>query len=41
MAIKGQSFLTAALLVAAGGGLSGCVYDYGLGFASDGYFDHA
>jgi hypothetical protein len=43
MAIKGQSFLKAALLVAAGTGLSGCVYDVGLGlgFASDGYYDDA
>lgn len=41
MAIKGQSFLKAALLVAAGAGLSGCVYDVGLGFASDGYYDDA
>jgi hypothetical protein len=41
MAIKGQSFLKAALLVAAGAGLSGCVYDVGLGFASDGYYDEA
>ena len=39
MAIKGQSFLTATLLVMAGGGLSGCVYDVGLGSASDGYYD--
>ena len=39
MAIKGKSFLTAALLVVAGGGLSGCVYDVGLGYASDGYYD--
>jgi hypothetical protein len=41
MAIKGQSFLKAALRVAAGAGLSGCVYDVGLGFASDGYYDDA
>lgn len=41
MAIRGQSFLKAALLVAAGAGLSGCVYDVGLGFASDGYYDDA
>ena len=41
MAIKGQLFLKAALLVAAGAGLSGCVYDVGLGFASDGYYDDA
>jgi hypothetical protein len=33
--------LTAALLVAASAGLSGCVYDVGLGFASDGYYDDA
>ena len=39
MAIKGKSFLTAALLVVAGGGLSGCVYDVGLGYASDGHYD--
>lgn len=39
MAIKGQSFLKAALLVAASAGLSGCVYDVGLGFAGDGYHD--
>ena len=39
MAIKGQSFLKAVLLVAASAGLSGCVYDVGLGFASDGYYD--
>ena len=39
MAIKGKSFLTAALLFMAGGGLSGCVYDVGLGYASDGYYD--
>ena len=39
MAIKGQSFLKAALLVAASAGLSGCVYDIGLGFASDGYYE--
>ena len=41
MAIKGQSFLKAALLIAAGAGLSGCVYDVGLGLASDGYYDDA
>ena len=41
MAIKGQSFLKAALLIAASAGLSGCVYDVGLGFASDGYYDDA
>ncbi len=41
MTIKGQSFLKAALLVAAGASLSGCVYDVGLGFASDGYYDDA
>lgn len=41
MAIKGRSFLKAALLVAASAGLSGCVYDVGLGFASDGYYDDA
>mgnify|MGYP000500419464 CR=1 FL=1 len=41
MAIKAQSFLKAALLVAASAGLSGCVYDVGLGFASDGYYDDA
>ena len=41
MAIKGQSFLKAALLVVVGAGLSGCVYDVGLGFASDGYYDDA
>lgn len=39
MAIKGQSFLKAGLLIAASAGLSGCVYDVGLGFASDGYYD--
>ena len=39
MAIKGQPFLTAASLVVAGAGLSGCVYDVGWGYASDGYFD--
>jgi len=39
MAIKGQSFLKAALLVAASAGLSGCVYDIGFGFASDGYYE--
>jgi len=39
MAINGPSFLTAALPVVAGGGLSGCVYDVGLGYASDGYYD--
>ena len=39
MAIKGKSFLTSALLFMAGGGLSGCVYDVGLGYASDGYYD--
>ena len=38
MAIKRQSFLRAALLFGAGAGLSGCVYDVGLGFASDGYY---
>ena len=41
MAIKGRSLLKAALLVAASAGLSGCVYDVGLGFASDGYYDDA
>jgi len=41
MAIKGQSFLKAALLVAAGAGGSGCVYDVGLGYSSDGYYDDA
>ena len=39
MAIKRQSFLKAALLIAASAGLSECVYDVGLGFASDGYHD--
>ena len=39
MAITGQSFLKVGLLVAASAGLSGCVYDVGLGFASDGYHD--
>jgi hypothetical protein len=39
MAIKGQSFLTAAWLIVAGAGLSGCVYDVGLGCASDGNYD--
>lgn len=39
MVIKDQSFLKAALLVAASAGLSGCVYDVGLGFASDGYYE--
>ena len=41
MASKGRSFLKAALLVAASAGLSGCVYDVGLGLASDGYYDDA
>jgi hypothetical protein len=43
MAIKGRSFLKVALLVAASAGLSGCVYDVGLGLglASDGYYDDA
>ena len=41
MAIKGRSFLKAVLLTAASAGLSGCVYDVGLGFASDGYYDDA
>jgi len=39
MAIKGQSFLAAALLIVAGAGFSGCVYDVGLGCARDGYYD--
>ena len=41
MAIKEQSFLTAVLLVLAGAGLSGCVYDVGLGYASDDFYDDA
>lgn len=39
MAIGTRSLLKAALLVAAGTGLSGCVYDVGLGYASNGYYD--
>ena len=41
MAINGQSFLKAALLIAASAGLSGCVSDVGLGVASNGYYDDA
>jgi hypothetical protein len=41
MAIKRQSFLKAALLIAASAGLSGCVYDVGFDFASNGYYDDA
>lgn len=39
MAITRQSIWKAALLFGASTGLSGCVYDIGLGFASDGYYD--
>jgi hypothetical protein len=39
MTTGSRTFLKAALLLAVGTGLSGCVYDVGLGFASDGYFD--
>lgn len=39
MAIISKTLLRASLLVATGSGLSGCVYDVGLGFASDGYYD--
>ncbi len=41
MAITRQSIWKAALLFGASTGLSGCVYDIGLGFASDGYYDDA
>ncbi len=39
MTIRTRILLHAALLLGAGAGLSGCVYDLGLGFASDGYYD--
>lgn len=39
MTIRTRTLLHAALLMGAGAGLSGCVYDLGLGFASDGYYD--
>jgi len=39
MAIKGQLFFKAALLVVAGPGRSGCVYDVGLSLTNDGYYD--
>ena len=39
MTIRTKTLLHAALLLGAGAGLSGCVYDLGLGFASDGYYD--
>ncbi|MFN3620292.1 hypothetical protein [Sphingorhabdus sp.] len=39
MAIRSKTLLKAAILITTGAGLSGCVYDVGLGFASDGYYD--
>jgi hypothetical protein len=36
---KTKALLRVAALVAAGTALSGCVYDIGLGYASDGYYD--
>ena len=40
MAIRSKNLLIAAMLITTGAGLSGCVYDVGLGFASDGYYDN-
>ena len=34
-----KAFLKAAMLIAATAGLSGCVYDVGLGYASDSYYN--
>lgn len=34
-----KTILKALLLITASAGLSGCVYDVGLGYASDGYYD--
>ena len=39
MTIRTKTLVHAALVMVAGAGLSGCVYDLGLGFASDGYYD--
>lgn len=39
MAIGRKSLLSAAVLVTASIGLSGCVYDVGLGYASDGFYN--
>jgi hypothetical protein len=38
---SGKALLKISALAAAGMGLSGCVYDMGLGYASDGYYDDA
>ena len=37
--LGGKMMLKISALAAAGMGLSGCVYDVGLGYASDGYYD--
>ena len=39
MAMRRISLLKAALLITASIGLSGCVYDVGLGYASDGFYN--
>ena len=39
--LGGKFVLKFSVLAAAGLGLSGCVYDVGLGYASDGYYDDA
>ena len=40
MTMVSKTILRAALLITASVGVSGCVYDLGLGYASDGYYDH-
>lgn len=39
MTAGSKTILKAVLLISASVGLSGCVYDLGLGYASDGYYD--
>ena len=39
MTMGSKNILRAALLITASVGVSGCVYDVGLGYASDGYYD--
>ena len=39
MMMGSKTILRAALLITASVGVSGCVYDVGLGYASDGYYD--
>ncbi len=39
MMMGSKAILRATLLISASVGVSGCVYDVGLGYASDGYYD--